>query len=41
MHAYLIAGGFSTAGIKQEEVVNLGLKSLVLEAFVGAASVAS
>jgi len=27
--------GFSTSGLKQEEIVNLGLKNLVLDAFVG------
>ena len=27
-------GGFSTEGMKQEEIVNLGLKDLVLQAFV-------
>ena len=27
-------GGFSTEGMKQEEIVNLGLKELVLNAFV-------
>ena len=29
-------GGFSMAGIKQEEIVNLGFKELVLGAFVRA-----
>ena len=31
-----MAGGFDTAGIKQEEIVNLGLKGLVLGAFIRA-----
>ena len=30
--------GFDTAGLKQEEIVNLGLRDLVLDAFVDAGS---
>lgn len=31
-------GGFSMEGMKQEEIVNLGIKELVLNAFVGSTS---
>jgi hypothetical protein len=31
-----MAEGFSMAGMKQEEIVNLGLRGLVLNAFVDA-----
>ena len=31
-----MADGFSTEGMKQEEIVNLGLRGLVLNAFVDA-----
>ena len=34
-------GGFSLAGIKQEEIVNLGFKGLVLGAFVRAGEAAA